>query len=152
MFELILIPIIVALFTQALKLIIDGIPNNFNLQHLINDYGGMPSSHTAFVTALATVIGLSQGFNSAAFAIAFVLMLIVIRDAIGFRREIGRNSVFTNMLAKQIFKNSSLRTKVKLEMLNEKVGHSLSQVIVGFIVGVCLSVILYDTLMILVIK
>jgi hypothetical protein len=68
MFELILIPVIVAAITQALKLIIDGIPNNFNWQHLVNDYGGMPSSHTSFVSALATVMGLSQGFNSPAFA------------------------------------------------------------------------------------
>jgi uncharacterized protein len=143
MYELILIPIIVALITQAIKLTIDGIPNNLNWQHLISDYGGMPSSHTAFVTSASTVIGLSQGFDSAVFAISFVLMLIVIRDAIGFRREIGRNAVFTNMVAKQIFKGSTTQTKKKIEFLSEKVGHTLPQVIVGFIVGVLLSGLLY---------
>ncbi len=143
MFELILIPIAVAVITQIIKLIIDGIPNNLNWQHLVNDYGGMPSAHTSFVTALATVIGLSQGFNSAAFAICFVLMLIVIRDAIGFRREIGRNAVFTNMLANIIYMNAPNKTKAKLDYLNEKVGHSLPEVIVGFIVGICLATFLY---------
>lgn len=143
MFELILIPLIVAFITQILKLTIDGIPNNLNWQHLINDYGGMPSSHTSFVSALATVIGLSQGFESAAFAISFVLMLIVMRDAVGFRREIGRNAVFTNMLATIIYKDSPAQTKNKIDFLNEKVGHSLPQVAVGFIVGICLSLILY---------
>lgn len=147
MFELILIPIIVAIVTQILKLIIDGIPNNLNWQHLINDYGGMPSAHTAFVTALATVMGLSQGFNSAAFAISFVLMLIVIRDAVGFRREIGRNAVFTNMLANIIYQDAPNKTKAKLDLLNEKVGHSLPEVIVGFIVGLSLSIILYTTIL-----
>jgi len=118
-----------------------------NWQHLINDYGGMPSSHTAYVVSLATVVGLSQGFNSAAFAISFVLMLIVIRDAIGFRREIGRNAVFTNMLAKIIYKDASPSIKKKLDFLNERVGHSLLEVIVGFICGATLSTILYIILL-----
>lgn len=143
MLELILIPILVAVITQILKLTIDGIPNNLNWQHLVNDYGGMPSSHTAFVTSLATVVGLSQGFNSATFAISVVLMIVVMRDAVGFRREIGRNAIFTNMLAKIIYKDAPNQTKNKIDFLNERVGHSLLEVIVGFIVGVCLSVILY---------
>jgi len=147
MLELIFIPIIVALTTQIIKLTIDGIPNNLNWQHLINDYGGMPSSHTAYVVSLATVVGLSQGFNSAAFAISFVLMLIVIRDAIGFRREIGRNAVFTNMLAKIIYKDASPSIKKKLDFLNERVCHSLLEVIVGFICGATLSTILYIILL-----
>lgn len=143
MFELILIPIIVAVITQILKLTIDGIPNNLNWQHLVNDYGGMPSSHTSFVTSLATVIGLSQGFNSAAFAVSVVLMIVVIRDAVGFRREIGRNAVFTNMIAKIIYKDAPTQTKKKIDFLNERVGHSFPEVIAGFIVGICLSIILY---------
>ncbi|MDO8668827.1 MAG: divergent PAP2 family protein [Candidatus Buchananbacteria bacterium] len=147
MFELLLIPIVVALITQIFKLIIDGIPNNLNWQHLINDYGGMPSSHTSFVSSLATVVGLSQGFDSAAFAISLVLMLVVMRDAIGFRREIGRNAVFTNMLATIIYKDAPPKTKAKIDFLNEKVGHSLPEVIVGFIVGTCLSLILYVMLL-----
>jgi acid phosphatase family membrane protein YuiD len=141
--QLILIPIIVAIATQIIKLIIDGIPNNLNWQHLINDYGGMPSAHTAFVTSLATVIGLSAGWYSPAFAISFVVMIIVIRDAVGFRREIGRNSVFTNMIAKEVYKSSPKSTKKKLDLLNEKVGHSILEVTVGFVFGACLTVILY---------
>ncbi|MEK7072031.1 MAG: divergent PAP2 family protein [Patescibacteria group bacterium] len=143
MFELILIPIVVAVITQILKLIIDGIPNNLNWQHLVNDYGGMPSSHTSFVTALSTVVGLSQGFDSAAFAISVVLMVVVMRDAVGFRREIGRNAVFTNMLAKIIYKDAPNQTKNKIDFLNERVGHSFSEIIVGFIFGACLALILY---------
>jgi len=143
MYELITIPITVALLTQALKLIIDGIPNNLNWQHLINDYGGMPSAHTSFVASLTTVVAISEGFDSAIFAISFVLMAIVIRDAVGFRREIGRNSVFTNTIAKQVYKDANTNTKNKIEFLNEKVGHSLLEVAVGFIIGVCLSIILY---------
>ena len=137
MFQLVLIPIIVAVITQAIKLITDDVPKNFNLDHLIRDYGGMPSSHTALVASLATVIGLSAGFNSPAFAVAFVLMTVVIRDAVGFRREIGRNAMYTNIIAQRISKKS------KTQYLNERIGHTVPQAIIGFIVGVGLTIILY---------
>jgi len=143
MYELILIPLLVAIITQIIKLIIDGIPNNLNLQHLINDYGGMPSAHVSFVSSLATVIGLSQGFNSPAFAISFVLMAVVMRDAVGFRREISRNAVFTNMLAKIIYQDAKTETKKKLEFLNERIGHTVWEALAGLILGICLSIIIY---------
>jgi len=146
MYELILIPLIVAIISQIIKLIIDGIPNNLNWQHLINDYGGLPSAHVAFVASLATVIGLKSGFTSAVFAISFVLMVVVMRDAVGFRREIGRHAVFTNMLAKIIYQNAKGQTKEKLEFLNEKVGHTVGEAVVGLILGICLAVILYAIL------
>ena len=143
MYELILIPLLVAIITQIIKLIIDGIPNNLNLQHLINDYGGMPSAPVSFVSSLATVIGLSQGFNSPAFAISFVLMAVVMRDAVGFRREISRNAVFTNMLAKIIYQDAKTETKKKLEFLNERIGHTVWEALAGLILGICLSIIIY---------
>lgn len=138
MLPLIIIPIMVAIIVQAIKLIIDGIPNNLNWQHLLRDYGGMPSSHTAFVSSLMTLVGLSEGFNSAAFALSFALLVIVVRDAVGFRREIGRNAIFTNLVAKKIFK------KEKAEYLNEQIGHYFSEVIAGFLIGAGLSILFYQ--------
>lgn len=139
MFELIWIPIVAALVAQVLKLITDGIPNNFNWSHIIGDYGGMPSSHTAFVTALATVIAFSSGLNSAAFAISLVLMVVVLRDAVGFRREIGRNASLTNTIAKKTFKT----LPPGINYLNEQMGHSFSQVFAGFVLGIVLASFLY---------
>ena len=146
MYELVFIPIAAAIAAQIVKLTIDGIPNNLNWQHLLNDYGGMPSAHAAFVASLATVIGLSQGFNSAVFAVSLALAIIVIRDAVGFRREIGRNAVFTNMLAKLIYADSPTQTKKKLDFLNERVGHSVLEVLIGLIFGACFSIIIYAIL------
>ncbi len=137
MYSLIIIPILVGFITQIIKLTIDGIPNNLNWQHLYKDYGGMPSAHTAFVASLATVVFLREGLNSAAFAIALILALIVIRDAIGFRREIGYNAVLTNMLAQEIFPNNP---EIQIQ---ERIGHSLKEVIVGLILGIILSLIFY---------
>lgn len=137
MLELVLIPVAVAVITQALKLIIDGIPNNFTWQSLLNNYGGMPSSHTAYVTALTTAVWLREGLDSTAFAISLVLMIVVIRDAIGFRQEIGKNALLTNTLSQQIFGN-------KAEALTEQIGHTRAEVLVGFIVGFLLTSILHN--------
>ncbi|MFA6918561.1 MAG: divergent PAP2 family protein [Patescibacteria group bacterium] len=139
MYQLIIIPIVVGAITQIIKLIIDGIPNNLNWQHIYNDYGGMPSSHTAFVVSLVTAVGFREGLDSAAFAIALILMLIVVRDAIGFRREIGRNATMTNLLAKEVFKSK----KVLVPHLRERIGHSIPEVIAGALLGFSLTSILY---------
>jgi hypothetical protein len=137
MFSMIIIPILIALITQVLKLTTDGIPNNLNWQHLFSDYGGMPSSHTALVASLATIVGLEAGWSSAAFAVAFILLVVVIRDAVGFRREIGRNAVLTNMLSQEIFpENPEV-------LLHERIGHKTPEVVAGFIVGVALTFVFY---------
>ena len=142
MLSLIIIPILVAMVVQVLKLITDGIPNNLNWQHLMSDYGGMPSSHAALVASLVVMTGLESGINSPAFAIAFILMIIVIRDAAGFRREIGRNAVLTNTLAKEIFpENPEV-------LLTERIGHTGPEIIVGFIVGALLTFLLYWVMLI----
>lgn len=137
MYSLILIPFLVGLITQIIKLIIDSIPNNLDWQHLFKDYGGMPSAHTAFVTSLVTVIFLQEGINSAAFALALALAVIVIRDAIGFRKEIGYNAVLTNMLAQKIFPNNP---EIQIQ---ERIGHSFKEVLVGLLLGIVLSLIFY---------
>lgn len=141
MFSLIIIPILVALVTQVIKLIIDGIPNNLNWQHLFSDYGGMPSSHMALVASLLTMVGLESGINSAPFAIAFILLIIVLRDAVGFRREIGRNAVLTNMLAQEVFP-----TNPEIQV-HERIGHTVAEATVGIIAGVLLTFIFYWIMM-----
>lgn len=137
MYSLIVIPIAVGFLTQIIKLTIDGIPNNLNWQHLYRDYGGMPSAHSAFVSSLATVILLREGLDSAAFAIALILALVVIRDAVGFRKEIGHNAVLTNILAQEVFPNNP---EIQVQ---ERIGHSLKEVIAGLIVGIVFSLIFY---------
>ena len=145
MIELILIPLAIGAVTQVIKLSIDGIPNNLNWQHLLTDYGGMPSSHTAFVASLVTAVGIHEGINSAAFAVALVFMLVVIRDAIGLRREIGKNAILTNTIAKEVFKNK----KEQPILLRERVGHTMPEVIAGLLVGFSLTAVLYLLLIII---
>ena len=76
---------------QLMKYLIDGIRRKeWSVAHLFLGSGGMPSSHTAFVSALVMRVGMTEGFHSTAFAISFVVLFIVMTDAIGVRRETGR--------------------------------------------------------------
>ncbi len=141
MYSLIIIPILVGLITQVIKLAFDGIPGNLDWKNLFRDYGGMPSSHTAFATSVAAVILLREGPDSAAFAVALALLVIVVRDAVGFRREIGRDAALTNKVAHLVLGN-------KYDHLPERIGHTWAEVIAGFIIGAALSLVLYGLFLI----
>lgn len=139
MYSLIIIPVLAGFITQILKLAFDGIPKNLDWKHIFFSYGGMPSSHTAFVSALATVVALREGLDSPAFAVALILMVLIIRDAAGLRVEMGRNAALTNQLAKEVYKGKN----IKFIPLREQVGHSTLQVAAGFIIGVGLAALFY---------
>ena len=64
--------------------------------------GGMPSSHTALVTSLATSVGILMGFNSVEFAIAVVFASIVMYDAAGVRRSVSKQSVILNRILQEL--------------------------------------------------
>ena len=134
---MIIIPILVAMVTQIIKLTTDSIPNNLNWQQLMSNYGGMPSSHAALAASLALMVGLEQGFDSAVFAVSFILLIIVLRDAVGFRREIGKNAVLTNIIAKEIFP-----TNPEI-LLRERIGHTAKEATAGVIVGCVLTLLFY---------
>lgn len=100
--------------------------------------GGMPSSHAAVVTALAASIACLYGFDSALFAIAFVLAVIVMTDAAGVRRAAGKQAVVINQLVQDIFEG---RTDVAYEKLKEILGHSPFEVLVGGLLGIIVGII-----------
>lgn len=106
---------------------------SFNVIDLLFGTGGMPSSHTAAVTALTVSCGLSQGFHSAAFAISFLLCLIVMRDATGVRREAGEQAKVLNRIVQDLFASTD-HDDINRN-LKELVGHTPLQVFVGFLVG-----------------
>ena len=99
--------------------------------------GGMPSSHTATVCALATSIGLTEGLGSIYFSISAVLAGIVMYDSAGVRQSVGQHSVALN----QIFKEFKLKyTKTGIEQnFREFVGHTPFQVFVGAALGILIA-------------
>ncbi len=98
--------------------------------------GGMPSSHSAFVTSLATSVGRKLGFNSSEFAISFALALIVMYDASGVRRAAGNQARILNNLIKQWATNDPNFVEEKLK---ELLGHTPFEVMIGALLGVAIA-------------
>jgi len=127
------------LFAQILKTSIYIILNKqFSAERLVGD-GGMPSSHSATVCALSTATYLNHGAGSYEFAIALVLSLIVMHDAMGVRRETGIHASVLNEIL-QTFEKMGHRELSAEDKLKEFVGHTPLQVLIGAIVGVLVAI------------
>lgn len=105
----------------------------FSLKTMFFGTGGMPSSHTATVASLCTSCAIGQGFDSAVFAISVVLAVIVMIDAMGVRRETGKQSRALNIIIEELFQSD---VKTFDTRFKELIGHTPLQVVFGFITGV----------------
>jgi acid phosphatase family membrane protein YuiD len=99
--------------------------------------GGMPSAHSAMVSALATAIAMTNGLGSTYFAISVILAIIVMYDAAGVRQSVGLQSVVLNRIILELKRKEH---RVKLEArLRELMGHTPFEVIVGAFLGIVLA-------------
>ena len=94
--------------------------------------GGMPSSHSALVTAMATRIGMDHGINSGLFAVATVFAAVVLYDAAGVRRAVSHQARILNRLLDEAFEHQRLDEKRLIELL----GHTPFEVFVGMLLGI----------------
>jgi len=122
---------------QVLKVIIILVrKKQLDLRYLVIS-GGMPSSHSALVSALATSVALIEGLGSVTFAISAVLALIVMYDAAGVRQSVGKQAIVLNRVIHEL---RLRRTITELERdLREFIGHTSFQVIVGALLGIAVS-------------
>ena len=126
------------LTAQVLKTIIFAITNHgLNWSRLVGD-GGMPSGHSATVTAIAVSCGMELGFDSPIFAVACFMAIIVMHDAMGVRRETGKQSQVLNHLVEVVY----AKNLTPEEELKEFVGHTPLQVFFGFLLGVCMAIVI----------
>jgi len=124
---------------QVIKLYIYWIKEReLNIWHIF-EAGGMPSSHSASVTALTLSIGLTQGWNSPLFTIAGVFAVIVMYDATGVRRSAGQQALILNKIIDDIYPNE----KVQKEKLKEIIGHDPIEVVAGAVLAVIVTIIAY---------
>jgi uncharacterized protein len=100
--------------------------------------GGMPSSHTALVTSLATAVGVTEGWNSPLFAVSMVFAAIVMYDAAGVRRSVSRQSVILNRILQELKEH---RPKDIQADVRELVGHTPIQVFLGGVLGVSFALL-----------
>jgi len=121
---------------QLLKVIFELLSGRkMNLSRFVGS-GGMPSSHTAFVIALATAVARKNGLDSSEFAISMALALIVMYDATGVRRAAGQQAKLLNKMIENWNENDPVVFEKKLK---ELIGHTPLEVFagaaLGFIVG-----------------
>ena len=135
-------PIAAWIFSQFLKALINlFIYRKFSFERLFGD-GGMPSAHSATVMCLTIMIGWVAGFGTPLFALSFIFAVVVMRDALGVRRETGKQAASIKRLADAV--NKIFRSKdaeIKTENLKVLVGHTPLQVIFGAITGAIVAII-----------
>ncbi len=99
--------------------------------------GGMPSSHTALVCALATSVAMTHGLDSVVFAITAILAAVVTYDAAGVRQSVSKQSIILSRIVMQL---TEKRPKNELESdLRELIGHTPFQVIIGALLGILIA-------------
>ena len=123
-----ILALVLAQFAKGLVALVN--ERRFDFRYIAGP-GGMPSSHSAFVTALATSAGRVLGLNSPVFAAAVVLAAIVMYDAAGVRRAVSVQARILNQMMEDYFHNKG----IKQEKLRELVGHTPFQVFIGAILG-----------------
>ncbi len=132
------------LLAQVLKTFLyTAINRTFNAERLVGT-GGMPSSHSATVCGLTTSIFLTCGAESVEFAIAVALSLIVMYDALGIRRQAGKQARIINEMM-DTFANMGQQDISGDVRLKELVGHTPLQVACGALLGIIVAVILCST-------
>ena len=131
------VPLLLWFCIQVFKVICDLVKTKiFNFKRIMGA-GGMPSSHTAVVTSLAMLVGKSEGFDSAMFAVALVFAMVVMYDAAGVRRAAGKQAHLLN----KIIETPGLTGVEVQERLVEVLGHTPLQVIVGAIIGITVGLL-----------
>lgn len=123
---------------QALKVILTLIiSRKFDSSRMWGS-GGMPSSHSSTTCALMMMIGYSEGFDSAVFALAFAFSAIVMYDAAGVRRSTGKNAAVLNRLIDRLANDGTFDE----EHLKELVGHTPIQVLAGALLGILIGTLM----------
>ena len=123
---------------QMLKFLISWLMNRKVDVRRLFGMGGMPSSHSAFVFSLMLSVGMTEGFDTSVFAVAFVLMCVVIYDAMGVRYETGKQGKVINQILKELFEGKPLTD----QKLKELVGHSPFEVLAGILTGLVITLII----------
>ena len=136
-YKYIIVPIGTWAGIQCFKVIWDlVVTHKFNFKRILGA-GGMPSSHSAVVTAIATMIGIKEGVTSPIFALSVIFACVVMYDAAGVRRAAGKQAKLLNKLVE----TPGLTNLQVQEKLVEVLGHTPTQVFVGAVIGVIVGLI-----------
>lgn len=124
---------------QFIKVLIELVKNHhLDFGRMVSS-GGMPSAHSATVSALATALGMTQGLASPVFAISIILAGVVLYDSAGVRQAVGQQAAVVNRIIRELRER---RPMAELEHdLRELIGHTPFEVGAGVIIGIGMAVI-----------
>lgn len=134
--KILLISIFSCFLAQFIK-IFTGKEKRIDFKRIIIS-GGMPSSHSSFVTSLAVLVGFDRGFASTEFAITAVFAIIVMYDASGVRRAVGKQAEILNQIVDDFFHGKFDQH----EKLKELVGHTPKEVLFGALLGILIGILM----------
>ena len=137
--KVLVIPFLVLIITQVCKTIYFSIKNKKLDLFTLLTTGGLPSSHSALVSSLATVVLKVNGAGSAEFAIAVILAIIVMYDASGIRKAAGEHAKILN----EMMEEKEYYSSKEYKKLKELLGHTKLEVFIGLLTGIILTLILY---------
>ncbi len=135
---MLIIPVIAWCAAQVLKVIISSVKEGRLKLSGFTTMGGMPSSHTALVCALATTVALVHGVGSTVFAIATFFALIVMYDAAGVRQTVSTQSTILNRMLEELFKGHPAFQ----QRLRELIGHTKFEIATGAGLGISIALLL----------
>jgi acid phosphatase family membrane protein YuiD len=130
--------LIASVMAQLLKLPLEYLRTKRWDWSLILGTGGMPSSHSAVVTAAAVSVGHYVGFDSPLFGLAFAIATVVVYDATNIRRQAGFHAQQINRIVKEVFQGK-VKPAEELEELREVLGHSWAEALGGILLGILVS-------------
>lgn len=123
------------MIAQILKVPIEYIQTHRWNWALLIQPGGMPSSHSALIVGITHGIGLSIGFGTPLFALAFAISMVIIYDATGIRRQAGKHAELINAMINDLAAGNPL----KQEQLREVLGHTPLEALGGILLGLVVA-------------
>ena len=130
-YKYVIVPLLTLFLCQIIKFSIESIKNKKLVWgRLFNGSGGMPSSHTSFSMSLTAMLGFNLGIDSPLFAISLIFSCINAYDAMGLRRETGKQAEAINMILDEVFEKEGFKH------LKEEVGHKPLEVLMGIVLAV----------------
>ena len=132
------VALVACITAQALKLVFEFIQHRSINPKVLVETGGMPSAHSALVSALACGVGQTIGWSTPAFAATSVFAVIVMYDAAGVRQAAGKQAKILNQILDELFQEHA---EFNEDRLKELLGHTPVQVIVGSALGVIIALL-----------
>ncbi len=127
------IPVIAWAIAQLIKVVLELLlTKKFDMNRFVGA-GGMPSSHSAFVMSLTSVLGKEFGWDDPMVALSLAFSLVVMYDAAGVRRAAGKQAQILNKIIDEMQKGNTISDEK--ERLKELLGHTPVEVLAGGLLG-----------------